>query len=79
MNEGWLSVQEIAAHLGVNRNTIHKSIERGTPAQKGGELWKFLVSKLDFWVKRVRRLIKAQRVAAPKKQSNSHLGSPLNR
>ena len=28
MAERWLSVEEIAAHLGVNRDTIYKWIER---------------------------------------------------
>lgn len=52
MQERWLSVQEIAAHLGVNRDTIYKWIERKKmPAHKVGRLWKFLGSEVDQWVK----------------------------
>jgi excisionase family DNA binding protein len=51
-NERWLSVTEIAAHLGVNPDTIYKWIERKKlPAHKVGRLWKFLASEVDQWVK----------------------------
>jgi len=52
MNERWLSVDEIAAHLGVNPDTIYKwIIRKKMPAHKVGRLWKFLVSEVDAWVK----------------------------
>lgn len=52
MNEAWLSVDEIAAHLGVNPDTIYKWITRKSmPAHKVGRLWKFLASDVDQWVK----------------------------
>ena len=52
MQERWLSVEEIAAHLGVNPDTIYKWIERKKmPAHKVGRLWKFLASQVDQWVK----------------------------
>ena len=52
MQEQWLSVDEIAAHLGVNPDTIYKWIERKKmPAHKVGRLWKFLASQVDQWVK----------------------------
>jgi excisionase family DNA binding protein len=45
-------VDEIAAHLGVNPDTIYKWITRKRmPAHKVGKLWKFLVSEIDGWVK----------------------------
>jgi excisionase family DNA binding protein len=47
-----LSVEEIAAHLGVNRDTIYKWIERKQmPAHKLGKLWKFKVSEVDAWIR----------------------------
>jgi excisionase family DNA binding protein len=53
MPERWLSVDEIAAHLGVNPDTIYKWITRKRmPAHKLGRLWKFLASEVDEWVKR---------------------------
>jgi excisionase family DNA binding protein len=52
MQERWLSVGEIAAHLGVNPDTIYKWIDRKKmPAHKLGRLWKFLASEVDQWVK----------------------------
>ncbi len=52
MPERWLSVDEIAAHLGVNPDTIYKWITRKSmPAHKVGRLWKFLASEVDQWVK----------------------------
>jgi excisionase family DNA binding protein len=52
MQEHWLSVGEIAAHLGVNPDTIYKWIDRKKmPAHKLGRLWKFLASEVDQWVK----------------------------
>lgn len=52
MAERWLSVDEIAAHLGVNPDTIYKWITRKSlPAHKVGKLWKFLASEVDAWVK----------------------------
>ena len=52
MPERWLSVDEIAAHLGVNPDTIYKWITRKSmPAHKLGRLWKFLASEVDQWVK----------------------------
>lgn len=52
MKERWLSVEEIAAHLGVNRDTIYKWITRKKmPAHKAGRLWKFLASEVDAWIK----------------------------
>ena len=52
MPECGLSVDEIAAHLGVNPDTIYKWITRKRiPAHKVGKLWKFLASEVDRWVK----------------------------
>ena len=52
MTERWLSVDEIAVHLGVNPDTIYKWITRKSmPAHKLGRLWKFLASEVDQWIK----------------------------
>ncbi len=50
--EHWLSVGQIAAHLGVNPDTIYKWITRKKmPAHKVGRLWKFMASEVDAWVR----------------------------
>jgi excisionase family DNA binding protein len=52
MEDRWLSVDEISAHLGVKRDTIYKWIDRkGLPAHKVGRLWKFRRPEVDTWVR----------------------------
>ena len=52
MTERWLSVDEIAEHLGVSRDTIYNWINgKSMPAHKIGKLWKFKVSEVDEWAK----------------------------
>ena len=47
----WLSVAEIAVHLGVRRTSIYKWItRRGLPGHKVGRLWKFRLAEVDDWV-----------------------------
>ena len=51
MEERWLSVAEIAAYLGIKRDTLYKWLERKTiPAYKVGKLWKFRKDEIDKWV-----------------------------
>lgn len=50
-SDRWLSVDEIAAYLGVKRDTIYKWIDRKKlPAHKVGSLWKFRKEEIDHWV-----------------------------
>ena len=52
MSNRWLSVEEIAQHLGVKRDTIYAWIdEKQLPAHKIGRLWKFQKEAVDEWVK----------------------------
>ena len=51
MDERWLSVEEIAAYLGIKRDTVYKwIIRRDMPAHKMGRLWKFRKDEVDNWV-----------------------------
>ncbi len=51
-DDRWLSVDEIAVHLGVKRDTIYKWIDRKKmPAHKVGRLWKFRKDEVDQWVR----------------------------
>ena len=48
----WMSVAEVADHLGVGRDTVYRWIDcRGMPAHRVGRLWKFQLSEVDEWVK----------------------------
>lgn len=50
--EPWVSLDEVARHLGVSEDTIHRWIRnRKMPANQIGRLWKFKVSEVDAWVK----------------------------
>ncbi len=52
MDMRWVSVEEIAQHLGIARDTVYRWIEkRGLPAHRVGRLWKFQQSEVDEWVK----------------------------
>lgn len=49
--ERWLSVDEIAFHLGVSKESIYRWAERGKiPAHKLGRQWKFKASEVDSWI-----------------------------
>jgi len=50
--ERWYSLEEIAEHLGVSKDTVHRWIRnREMPAHKVGRLWKFDVAEVNDWVK----------------------------
>lgn len=49
--ERWLSVMEIASHLGVSKETVYRWLEQQKiPGHKIGRLWKFRSSEVDAWV-----------------------------
>jgi excisionase family DNA binding protein len=51
--ESWVSVEEVARHLGVVRDSVYRWIERhGLPAHRVGRLWKFKLSEVDEWVRK---------------------------
>ena len=51
-NEPWVSLDQIASHLGVSRDTVYRWIDQQhMPAHKVGRLWKFQISEVDEWVR----------------------------
>jgi len=52
VNEPWVGTKEIAQHLGVTKDTVHKWIKaEAIPCCRVGKLWKFKKSVVDVWVK----------------------------
>lgn len=52
MSEPWVSVEQVAEHLGVTCDSIYRWIERkGLPAHRVGRLWKFKLTEVDDWVR----------------------------
>ena len=50
--ERWMSVIEIAEHLGVSKETVYRWLEKEKiPAHRVGKLWKFKATEVDEWVK----------------------------
>jgi excisionase family DNA binding protein len=53
INDGWIGIDEAAAYLDVNKDTIRnwiKKAESEIPAHKIGKQWKFKRSELDAWI-----------------------------
>lgn len=52
MTDRWLSVTEIAEHLGVKKDTVYKWVARKRmPAHKVGRLLKFQIKEVDKWIR----------------------------
>lgn len=52
MTEPWTSVEDVARHLGVAKDSVYRWIDRrGLPAHRIGRLWKFKISEVDAWVR----------------------------
>ncbi len=50
--EPWVSVEEVAMHLGVAKDSVYRWIDaKGLPAHRIGKLWKFKLSEVDDWVR----------------------------
>lgn len=50
--EPWVSVEDVAAHLGVARDSVYRWVEaKKLPAHRVGRLWKFKLSEVDEWVR----------------------------
>ncbi|MFN2421703.1 MAG: excisionase family DNA-binding protein [Gemmatimonadota bacterium] len=50
-SERWVSVEEVASHLGVGKDSVYRWVEsRGLPAHRVGRLFRFRLSEIDAWV-----------------------------
>jgi DNA binding domain, excisionase family len=77
MSDRWVSVEEIAEHLGVSKDTIYGWIsKREMPAHKVGRLWKFKTGEVDDWVRdgKASDDQKESEAAEPSSQKGKHPG-----
>jgi excisionase family DNA binding protein len=52
MTESWVTLAEVAQHLQVASETIHRWIRRkGLPATRAGRNWRFKISEVDAWMR----------------------------
>jgi excisionase family DNA binding protein len=50
--ERWVGVDDVAAHLGVAKDSVYRWIdEGGLPAHRVGRLFRFKLSEIDEWVR----------------------------
>jgi len=50
--ERWVSVEEVATHLGVNKDSVYRWVEKKRlPAHRVGRLFRFKLSEVDEWVR----------------------------
>jgi len=51
MTEPWVSVEDVAAHLGVQKDSMFQWIDaKGLHSYLIGRLWKFKLSEVNAWV-----------------------------
>lgn len=51
-NERWVTVDDVAAHLGVTRDSVYRWMSsKGLPAHQLGRRWRFRLTEVDEWVR----------------------------
>jgi excisionase family DNA binding protein len=51
-NERWVTVDDVAAHLGVARDSVYRWLNtKDLPAHRVGRAWRFRLSEIDDWVR----------------------------
>ena len=66
-DDRWLSVDEIAEHLGVSKDTVYGWLtSKGMPGHRVGRFWKFQKEEIDEWVR-------AGGAAAPNAKNEMHV------
>lgn len=51
--EHWVSIDEVASHLGVTKDSVYRWIEKKNfPAHRVGRLFRFKLSEVDVWVRK---------------------------
>ena len=57
--ERWVTVDDVAAHLVVTRDTVYRWLDKkALPAHRVGRVWRFKLSEIDHWVRSGRGVLK---------------------
>ena len=49
--ERWFSLEQIAQHIGISKDTVRSWIRKNTiPYHKIGRQYKFKISEVDYWI-----------------------------
>jgi excisionase family DNA binding protein len=49
--EPWVTVEDVAKHLGIAKDTVYRWIEsKSLPAHRVGRLWKCKLTQVDAWI-----------------------------
>jgi len=79
-SERWVSVDDVATHLGVAKDSVYRWInERGLPVHRVGRLFRFKLSEIDDWVRQDNTMPSPRslsRQAEQEKTSNSVQSRP---
>jgi len=52
-DERWVNVEEVAAYLGVNKESIYRWVEtKGLPVHRAGRLFRFQLSEVNDWMRK---------------------------
>ena len=70
--ERWVDVEDVAAHLGVAKDSIYRWIDdRDLPAHRVGRLFRFKISEIDEWVRQGADNNNARILSPPRSSSRS--------
>ncbi len=78
--ERWVSVDDVAAHLGVAKDSIYRWVEeRNLPAHRVGRLFRFKLSEIDEWVRQHSERGQATNPVQDRAASKSRTDQPKTR
>lgn len=75
--ERWVSVEDVAAHLGVTKDSIYRWVdEKKLPAHRVGRLFRFKLSEVDDWVRRGNEQTRTQKSFRSRPSQTSQNSQP---
>jgi excisionase family DNA binding protein len=80
VEEGWVDVEEVAAHLRVAKESVYRWVEsKGFPAHRVGRLLRFKLSEVDKWVRSCGATDRPTSTVPPRQDFGRVRGKKMNR